>query len=90
MNDNVVLQFTPRRQHVPLVERIRRDAELREASKARVQKITDDFCADTWRGNKFADAQIWCDRALRHPLGGREWVLQALERLRSYVESRGY
>ena len=87
MSDNVVKLPLAPRPYTSLVERIRRD---REASKANVQAMTDASCADTWRGNKFTDAQVWCDRAMRHPLGGKEWVLQALERLRSYVENRSY
>lgn len=88
MTDKVVkLNVTPRRwpPHVSLIERIKQD---REASKARVQEETNKLCADVWRGDKFSDARTFIDRLMTHPLGGREWVLQALERLRSYVESR--
>ncbi|MCK9549176.1 hypothetical protein [Aquamicrobium sp.] len=87
MNDNVIPLPVAPRPYSSLVDRIRRD---REASKAKVQAMTNQFCADTWRGNKFADAQLWCDRQMGHPLGGKEFVLESLERLRIYVESRSY
>lgn len=89
MNDNVVeLPIVPRPYppHVSLLDRIKRD---REASKANVQAMTDKFCADAWRGNKFAYARLFIDRLLMHPLGGKQWVMKALDDLRQYVERKG-
>lgn len=90
MNDNVVkLPIVPRPYppHVSLLDRIKRDRE-REASKSRVQEMTNKFCADSWRGDKFADARMFIDRLVTHPLGGRQWVLKALDDLRQYVERK--
>lgn len=73
--------------HVHMIENLKRD---REESKARVQEMADECRKDLWRGDKIANAQIMVDRILFHPLGGKEFVLNCLERLKKYVESRGF
>ena len=90
MTDNVVkLPLIPRRYppYASLMERIKEDRE-RQASKARVQEDTNKFCADTWRTERYGNALVWCDRALTHPLGGKQWVLEALDELKQYVERK--
>lgn len=87
MTDNVVkLPIIPRR-YPPYANGLSDVRKTRE-SIANVQEITTQFCTDTWRNEKFGNALVWVERALANPLGGKEWVLEALDRLKQYVERK--
>lgn len=90
MSDNVVqFPIVPRPQpyepHMSLLERLKK---TREESKARVQQMAEQFRQDAWRADKYADAKLFVDRVVFHPLGGKEWALQILDDLKHYVEGR--
>jgi hypothetical protein len=89
MSGNVILfpvikRPEPYELHMALQRRKKRSEE----PKALEQEMTDQSCTDTWRNEKFGNALVWVERALENPLGGREWVLEALDRLKQYVERK--
>jgi len=85
MSGNVILfpivkRPEPYELHMALLKRLKKRSE---DPKALEQEMT-----ETWRNEKFGNALVWVERALENPLGGREWVLEALDRLKQYVERK--
>lgn len=90
MSDNVILfpivkRPEPSELHMSLLARLKKRSE---EPKAREQEMTDLACTDTWRSDKFADARLFIDRLLTHPLGGKDWVLKCLDDIKEYVERK--
>lgn len=71
--------------HVALLDELRAS---REESKARVQELTDAFRITVWRAERRGNLMLLCDRLLRHPDGGKEWVLGLLADLRADISER--
>ena len=61
---------------------------LLKRRKKRSEEPSEQEMTDTWRSDKFADARLFIDRLLTHPLGGKDWVLKCLEDIKEYVERK--
>jgi hypothetical protein len=74
----IVKRPEPYELHMALLKRRKKRSE---EPKDLEQEMT-----DTWRSDKFADARLFIDRLLTHPLGGKDWVLKCLDDIKEYVE----
>lgn len=81
----VIKRPEPYELHMALKKRRKKRSE---ESKARVQEMAEQFRQDAWRADKYADAKLFVDRVVFHPLGGKEWALQILDDLKHYVEGK--
>ena len=76
----IVKRPEPYELHMALLKRRKKRSE---EPKALEQEMT-----ETWRSDKFADAMLFIDRLLTHPLGGKDWVLKCLDDIKEYVERK--